>query len=209
MRKPISVIILVCLLIKANGQVDLLTKSQVLRLPCKILKSQKGDYVAGYYNQSDSSLYNCSCVFIKTLPGGYAPVDTFSCANVHARKLPKGACPIDYLSSITFDVGSIKLNDEAKYTLQDAAARVKANGLCGIKVVGYYPDGATQKGRQLNWDRLNTVVNYLIDKQHVAVANILFNYDEQGSANTLDLYPSSINTADTVVVHNAKPKPQK
>ena len=209
MFKPISVIFLVCLLSRASGQVDLLTKSQVLRLPCKILKSQKGDYVAGYYNQSDSSIYNCRGVFIKTLPGGYTPVDTFSCVNVRARKLPKGACPIEYLSSITFDTGSVKLGEEAKYTLEDAAARVTADSLCGIKVVGYYPDAATQKARQLNWDRVNTVINYLIDKQHVALGRILFNYDVQGAANTLDLYPISVSTVDTTAVNTVKPKPKK
>jgi len=194
-----------CLMFKSYCQTIVLSREQVLKLPCKILKNTRGDITGGYYNQKDSSLYNCRGNFKKTLPGGFVVIDTLNCAEIKLPPLPKKACKIDYLSSITFKTGSLELRADAKTILANAASQLNADSTCGIKIVSYVADPTAKKAYQLSWDRLNTVIKFLIEKQHVASNRILFSYDDWGSVNTLDLLPTTLETLP--ILKAKKPAP--
>jgi len=185
-------ILLLCFLLKANAQTLLLSRQQVLALPCRVLKNKRGDVVGGYFNQQDSSLYNCRGSFKKTLPGGFRPVDSLNCAEIKIPIPSKKGCKIDYLSSITFQTGSTELQPGARAVLQRAAAMLKQDSACGVKMVTYVADSTEKKAYQLSWDRLNTMIKYMVEKQHVAPSRILFNYDEWGAPNTADLLPTTM-----------------
>ena len=193
MQKLIT-ISLIIFWVKANAQTVVLSRQQVLELPCRILKNSRGDITGGYYNQQDSSLYNCRGNFIKTLPGGFVPVDTLNCADIRVPTLHKKGCKIDYLSSITFTTGSIELQPTAKAVLEKAATMLSQDSACAVKLVTYVADTTAKKSYQLSWDRLNTMIKYLVDKRHVAPSRILFDYDTWGSRNTADLLPTTLET---------------
>jgi outer membrane protein OmpA-like peptidoglycan-associated protein len=191
MHKLVTLLLL-CFLLKAKAQTLVLSRQQVLALPCMILKNKRGDVVGGYYNQRDSSLYNCRGSFKKTLPGGFGPVDSLNCAEIKMPPTPKKGCKIDYLSSITFKTGSTQLQPGAKAVLESAAAMLKQDSACGVKMVTYVADTTEKKAYQLSWDRLNTLIKYMVEKAHVAPNRILFTYDEWGALNTADLLPTNL-----------------
>ncbi|MFK4996457.1 hypothetical protein ACI39X_27320, partial [Klebsiella pneumoniae] len=69
--------------------------------------------------------------------------------------------------------------------LAAAAAQLKANPTCNVKVIGY---GASSKSaQQQSWERVNAVIKYLVEKQGIAESRLLFVYAQDGDANTVDL----------------------
>ena len=190
--RTIAVITLTCLHFAAGAQRIILTKAQVLNLPCVILKNTKGDLAWGYFNVKDSSIYSCREVFQRTLAGGYAQADTLNCAGLHLKPMLKNTCPVNNLGSIVFRPNSVELAGDAKYLLAAAAKAIAADTICGVKVVGYTADSTSKKAYQLSWDRVNAVIKYLVEQQHVPLNVILFSYDTWGTANTLDLLPATV-----------------
>lgn len=96
-------------------------------------------------------------------------------------------CGIGNLPSVSFAPGSKTLSNAAKATLATAAAQIKANPNCNIKVVGSVGDAPTKARQQLAWDRVSAVINYLRDKQSISEDRFIFSYDGQGDINTVDL----------------------
>ena len=93
-------------------------------------------------------------------------------------------CAIGNLPSIQFK-GNAKLSKDAMTTLNGVAARINANPLCKVKVLGY--GAASKAAQQLSWERVNAVIKYLVEKQGVSENRLLFVYAQDGDSNTVDL----------------------
>ena len=78
--------------------------------------------------------------------------------------------------------------------LASAASQIKATPDCRVRVIGH---GASDKrAQQLSWDRVNTVISYLVEKQGISQDRFIFSYGEEGDANTVDL----MGTTETVQI---------
>ncbi len=106
-------------------------------------------------------------------------------------------CNLTSLPSISFKAGSYKLSKEAQTILTSAATQLKNSPKCNVKVVGYVTD-ASKKAQQLSWDRVNSVIKYLVEKQGIAESRIIFSYDTQGTSNSVDLIPTKESGPNTV-----------
>lgn len=98
---------------------------------------------------------------------------------------PTPACNIGSLPSVQFTSGRSGLSSSANAILDAAGANIKANPACKICVVGY--GGSSKREQQLSWDRVNNVINYLVEKQGISRDRFVFKYGESGDANTVDL----------------------
>jgi len=95
-------------------------------------------------------------------------------------------CEIGELSTIVFDRNKAKLSKEATETLAAVAAKINANPNCNIRVSGY---GYTSKSaQQLSWDRVNTVVKYLTEKQGVSESRFIYNAGAVGNELIVTLF---------------------
>jgi len=122
------------------------------------------------------------CKEIKDMMATYKPADKVECA-------------IGALPSVQFK-GSTKLSKDAQAVLSAAAASLKANPTCNVKVIGY---GATSKSaQQQSWERVNAVIKYLVEKQGIAESRLLFVYAQDGDANTVDLQGTTEEGPNTV-----------
>jgi outer membrane protein OmpA-like peptidoglycan-associated protein len=99
---------------------------------------------------------------------------------------PVNKCSIGDLPSVSFTGRSVSLNNDAKAVLAGVATKIRNNPNCKVAVVGY---GASNKAaQQLSWDRVNAVINYLVEKEGVSADRFVFKYAEEGGdANTVDL----------------------
>ena len=95
-------------------------------------------------------------------------------------------CNLGSLPSISFTAKSSTLSNDAKAVLASLAETIKNNPNCKVAVVGY---GESSKSvQQLSWDRVNTVINYLVEKEGISNDRFIFKYGEAGGdANTVDL----------------------
>jgi outer membrane protein OmpA-like peptidoglycan-associated protein len=109
--------------------------------------------------------------------------DPACCTAVRIEEKP--ACNIGSLPSVQFGSGSVTLNSAAKSILDAAAGQIKANPDCKICAVGH--GGASKREQQLSWDRVNAVINYLVENQGISRDRFVFKYGEAGDANTVDL----------------------
>lgn len=90
------------------------------------------------------------------------------------------------LPSVSFAPKSNKLSDDAKAVLATAAARIRNNPGCKVVVIGYC--SSDKREQQLSWDHVNTVINYLVDKEGISADRFIFNYGQAGGdCNTVDL----------------------
>ena len=117
-------------------------------------------------------------------------------ANQAAQQNTKPTCTIGSLPSIQFASKSAKLSKAAETVLASAAATIQANPNCNVRVVGY---GASSKAaQQLSWERVNAVIKYLTEKQGISESRLLFQYGQDGDANTVDLQGTSDSGPNTV-----------
>jgi outer membrane protein OmpA-like peptidoglycan-associated protein len=110
-------------------------------------------------------------------------------------------CNIGSLPSISFANKSATLSNDAKAVLASLAETIRNNPNCKVAVVGY---GESSKSvQQLSWDRVNTVINYLVEKEGISSDRFIFKYGETGGdANTID-----IREAGTDETPNSVPAP--
>jgi len=113
------------------------------------------------------------------------------CCSDPARAGSGGAsnCAITNLPSVSFKPNSTILAKESQAALATAADQMKNNPNCKIVVTGYgEPSKASQ---QLSWDRVNSVINYMVDKQGISADRFVFRYGQtEGDPNTVDLRPA-------------------
>ncbi len=105
--------------------------------------------------------------------------------NLPTASIAKPAeCNIGELPSVQFRNNAV-LSKDAQKMLAGVASRINANPNCKVKVIGY--GAASKAAQQLSWDRVNAVINYLVEKQGVAESRLLFIYQQDGDSKSVDL----------------------
>jgi outer membrane protein OmpA-like peptidoglycan-associated protein len=95
-------------------------------------------------------------------------------------------CNIGNLPSITFKGRQVTLAKDAQALLASAAEQLRNNPNCKIAVIGY--GESSKAAQQLSWDRVNAVINYLVEKEGVSSDRFIFRYGQSGGdENTVDL----------------------
>lgn len=102
----------------------------------------------------------------------------------------KGKCGIGDLPSVSFAGKNVSLSKDAQAVLAGVAAKIRNNPNCRVAVVGY--GDANKSAQQLSWDRVNAVINYLVEKEGISNDRFIFKYGEAGGdTNTVDLRDGS------------------
>jgi opacity protein-like surface antigen len=162
-----------------------------------VSKDTDGDGVPDYKDKELITLQKCFPVDVDGV--GNCPVDTTNkCCDIIKTELERikkegvptskdpngkpiinsGDCQIGFLPSIQFNPNSITLTKEAKAILADIAQKMKDNADCKVAVIGYCK--STKYVEQRSWDRVNVVINYLMEKQAIALDRFIFKYGESG-----------------------------
>lgn len=97
-----------------------------------------------------------------------------------------GQCSVGDLPSISFTGRTVTLNNDAKAVLSSVAEKIRTNPNCRIAVIGY--GESSKSAQQLSWDRVNSVINYLVELEGISADRFIFKYGEGGGdPNTVDL----------------------
>ncbi|MGN6437431.1 MAG: OmpA family protein [Agriterribacter sp.] len=116
---------------------------------------------------------------------GKCPCPDESCFEGYIGK--KSNCGIGDLPSISFNARLYRLSKDAEAVLSNVADRLRQNPNCKIVVTSYTCE-PSKSSQQLSWDRVNTVINYLVEKQGISSDRLIFKYGETGGdCNTVDL----------------------
>jgi outer membrane protein OmpA-like peptidoglycan-associated protein/opacity protein-like surface antigen len=96
------------------------------------------------------------------------------------------ACAIGDLPSLSFKSKSAAISKDAEAVLATVADRMRNNPTCKVVVTGYgEPNKSSQ---QLSWDRVNAVINHMVDKQGISIDRFIFRFGQaEGDPNTVDL----------------------
>ena len=127
-----------------------------------------------------------------------------SCQPVDADGVGKCPCPADScfagfqkvgecqtalgtLPSIQFSSNtSVALTNDAKALLASVAARMRQNPTCNVVVTSYCASSKAEQQR--SWDRVNAVINYMVDSEGITADRFYWNYGQTGGdCNTVDL----------------------
>ncbi len=97
------------------------------------------------------------------------------------------ATKLGMLPSVMFTSNtSTVLTNDAKALLASVAARLRQNPDCKIVVTSYCASNKQQQQR--SWDRVNAVINYMVDKEGISADRFFWNYGQEGGdCNTVDL----------------------
>ena len=99
-------------------------------------------------------------------------------------------CNIGDLPSISFTGRTVSLNNDSKAVLASVAEKIRTNPNCRIAVIGY--GESSKSAQQLSWDRVNAVINYLVEQEGISADRFIFKYGEGGGdPNTVDLRDGS------------------
>ncbi len=91
--------------------------------------------------------------------------------------------------SIRFAPGSSRLSSSAMSQLASLASQMRKDPSCSVIVTG---NGNSSKvAQQRSWDRVNAIINYMVDRQGVDRDRFIFQYGRSGNGNTVD-YRSAI-----------------
>jgi outer membrane protein OmpA-like peptidoglycan-associated protein len=108
------------------------------------------------------------------------------CAAAAVPVAPTCAQSLGALPSVMFAKNSAKINDDAKRLLAVVADRMRNAPGCKVVVVGYCAGNKVEQQR--SWDRVNAIVNYLVEKEGVSGDRIIFKYAEEGGdCDTVDV----------------------
>ena len=91
-------------------------------------------------------------------------------------------CSIGDLPSITFKGRSVTLSKDHKALLATVAQKMKDNPNCKVAVIGY--GESSKAAQQLSWDRVNAVINYLVEKEGISSDRFIFRYGQTGGEET-------------------------
>lgn len=110
----------------------------------------------------------------------------------------RGRCNIGDLPSITFKARGVTLNNDAKALLASVATKIRDNSECKIAVIGYCASSKSEQ--QMSWDRVNAVINYLVEKEGISADRFIFKYGQEGGdCNTVDLRDGTQEEGPTTV----------
>lgn len=110
----------------------------------------------------------------------------------------RGRCNIGDLPSVTFKGKGVTLSKDAKALITGVASKIRDNSECKIAVVGYCASSKSEQ--QLSWDRVNAVINYLVEKEGISADRFIFKYGQEGGdCNSVDLKDGSQEEGPTTV----------
>ncbi len=70
--------------------------------------------------------------------------------------------------------------------LGSVAARLRNNAECRVVVTGYCASSKSEQQR--SWDRVNAIINYMVEREGISADRFFFNYGQEGGdCNTVDL----------------------
>ncbi len=125
---------------------------------------------------------------------GKCPCPPASCFPVQPMVMP--TCSIGMLPSVQFKSGSTSLGSTAMSILASIAQQMNANPTCNVRVTGHGP--SDKRGQQLSWDRVNSIIKYLVEKQGISESRFIFTYGTPGDVNTVDLMGTGETGPNTV-----------
>jgi len=109
-----------------------------------------------------------------------------SLANGAYGNMGRNKCSIGDLPSITFKGRSVTLTNDNKAMLATVAQKMKDNPNCKVAVIGY--GESSKAAQQLSWDRVNAIINHLVEKEGISSDRFIFRYGQSGGdENTVDL----------------------
>jgi outer membrane protein OmpA-like peptidoglycan-associated protein len=94
----------------------------------------------------------------------------------------RGACGIGDLPSITFTGRSVTLSRDAQALLASVAQKLRNSPTCRVAVIGY--GESSKAAQQLSWDRVNAVINYLVDKEGISADRFIWRSGQVGGLET-------------------------
>ena len=117
---------------------------------------------------------------------GKCPCPDSTCFAGMMKRGSDCAISLGALPSVTFKQGNIKISDDAKALLASVGSRLRNSPECKVVVVGYC--SSNKREQQLSWDRVNAVINYLVEKEGLSADRFIFQYGQDGGdCNTVDL----------------------
>ena len=110
---------------------------------------------------------------------GSLPTITFPGAKSVNPTQPKSVNPTQPRSNAT------NLQPDAIDILKSVAAQLKVKPDCKLKVSGH--GTANKMEQQLSWERVNTIIRFLVEKTGISSKRFIFEYGNEGDPNTVDL----------------------
>jgi outer membrane protein OmpA-like peptidoglycan-associated protein len=102
------------------------------------------------------------------------------------NKPPDCSVSLGALPSVTFTKNSVRLSTDAQKLLAIVADRMRNSPGCNVVVTGYCAGNKVEQQR--SWDRVNAIINYLIEKEGVSGDRLIFKYGEEGGdCDTVDI----------------------
>jgi len=163
-----------------------------------------GDGVPDYKDKEKLTLQKCfpvdsngvgrcgDCTYCKEVSEGIRRLDSL----VHCC-LAK-TCGLGTIWAIEFKGDGWSLSTEMKNVLHNVAEALKSHSTCNVKVIAHYGWVTTELAEQLSYDRANAVVKFLVEKEGIVESRIIFEYDQPGKKNIVDLIPT---VAETTLKH--------
>lgn len=187
---------------------------RLMRLPKPVLPDSDGDGVTDQFDQEQTP-QGCpvdSHGVSRDTDGDGVPdckdkelITPTYCQPVDADGVGKCPCPegcgtivqpptcsqlLGALPSVSFAKNSVKLSDDAKRLLAIVADRMRNSPNCDVVVTGYCASNKVEQQR--SWDRVNAIINYLVEKEGVSADRFIFKYGEEGGdCDTVDIRPAN------------------
>jgi OOP family OmpA-OmpF porin len=99
------------------------------------------------------------------------------------------ACGNIMAGSITFTGNTAKLNAASSAQLATLAAQMQANPTCKVVIIG--AGNASKMQQQRSWDRVNSIIEQMSEKNGVDRNRFIFQYGQAGDANSV-MYRSAM-----------------
>lgn len=107
-----------------------------------------------------------------------------ACCTNMVKQAP--ACSITDLPSVSFAKASSAVSKDAQAVLATVSGKLRNNPACKVVVTGY--GEANKASQQLSWDRVNAVINFLVEKQGISSDRFIWKYGQsEGDPNAVDL----------------------
>lgn len=186
---------------------------RLMRLPKPVLPDSDGDGITDQFDQEQTP-QGCpvdSHGVSRDTDGDGVPdcndkelITPTYCQPVDADGIGKCPCPegcigqdttracsqlLGALPSVSFAKGSVRLSNDAERLLAIVADRMRNNPDCKVVVAGYCASNKVEQQR--SWDRVNAIINYLVEKEGVSADRFIFKYGEEGGdCDTVDIRPA-------------------
>jgi outer membrane protein OmpA-like peptidoglycan-associated protein len=92
--------------------------------------------------------------------------------------------------NINFSMKSPKLESSSIATLNMLAASMRNSPNCKVVVLG---NGSVSKSeQQLSWDRVNSIINYMVEKEGIDRERFIFRYGNSGDARSVEYRSANV-----------------